>query len=112
MLAVRFKTWVESDGVAVFGDGRARLLEAIEATGSLTAAAKALGMPYRTAWKHVSHMERGVGTRLLERKAGGARGGGTRLTETGRRLLRGYRTFRRGLDKWVEARFRRFVRLA
>ncbi|MBM4041759.1 MAG: LysR family transcriptional regulator [Planctomycetes bacterium] len=109
MLSVRCKVWVEQDGQAVFGDGRVQLLEGIRDAGSLTAAAKRLGMPYRTAWKHLSLMERAYGRRLVERTTGGATGGGCRLTPAGRKLLDGYLTFRKRLDAVVTRHARRFV---
>jgi len=74
---------------AVNGDGRAALLEAIERTGSLSAAARELQIPYRSAWKHVNHMERAYGKKILDRRTGGATGGGCRLTDAGQRLLHG-----------------------
>ena len=105
MLDVRWKIWLEKDGAPVFGDGRARLLEAIADTGSLSAAARQLDIPYRTAWKHLNHMEQAYGTPLVERQAGGAAGGSCRLTPAGRRLLDGYRALCGGLGPVIRARF-------
>ena len=98
MLKVRCKVWLERDGRAVFGEGRARLLEAIAASGSLSAAARALRIPYRTAWQHVNAMEKGYGKKILRRQVGGAAGGGCRLTPAGAALLRGYQAIHEGLD--------------
>lgn len=111
MLNVRCKVWVERDGENVFGEGRARLLAAIADTGSLSAAARALGMPYRTAWKHLNHMEQGYGKKLVVRQTGGRTGGGCRLTRAGRSLLAGYQKFHEGLDELLDERFRRFVKV-
>jgi molybdate transport system regulatory protein len=110
MLSVRCKVWVEQDGKAVFGDGRVQLLEGIRDTECLTAAAKRLGMPYRTAWKHLSLMERAYGRKLVERTTGGATGGGCRLTPAGRRLLDSYLVFRKRLDAVVAKHAKRFLR--
>jgi molybdate transport system regulatory protein len=111
MLNVRCKVWLERDGRPVFGDGRARLLEALEETPSLSAAARKLRIPYRTAWQHVNAMEKGYGRKIVERRVGGAAGGGCRLTEAGASLLHGYQAFRRGLDELLEKRLRRHLRL-
>ena len=108
-LDVHCKIWIEHDGRAVFGDGRIRLLQAIADAGSLTAAAKALRMPYRTAWQHLRLMEKAYGRKLLERKTGGAKGGECCLTQAGEALLRSYARFRRGVDEMIEKRFRRFM---
>ncbi len=107
MVTVRYKVWIEAEGRPVFGDGRARLLEAIEETASLSAAGRKLGIPFRTAWKHVDHMEKAYGKKLLERHAGGPKGGGCRLTPQGHDLLRRYLRFREEMDQIIEDRFRR-----
>ncbi len=109
MLTLHCKVWVEQDGRAVFGDGRVQLLEGIREAGCLTTAAKRLGMPYRTAWKHLSQMERAYGRRLVERTTGGATGGGCRLTPAGRKLLDAYLAFRKRLDGVVAKHAPRFL---
>lgn len=106
-LKVKSKVWLELEGRPVFGDGKARMLERIDQAGSLSAAAKSLGMSYRGLWGRLREMERRLGVRLLARKAGGRGGGGTQLTEHGRELLRQYRRFRDGIDTQVDARFRK-----
>jgi molybdate transport system regulatory protein len=78
------------DDIAV-GPGKVDLLEAIGRTGSITAAARALGMSYRRAWLLVDTMNRCFRTPVVETEAGGARGGGTRLTATGERAVLHYR---------------------
>lgn len=109
MLSVQCKVWVEQDGRAVFGDGRVQLLAAIRDAGCLSAAARQLGMPYRTAWKHLSLMERAYGRKLIERTAGGPAGGGCRLTPAGGELLDSYLAFRKRLDAVVARHARRFL---
>jgi molybdate transport system regulatory protein len=99
MLEIHWKLWIERDGRSVFGDGRARLLEAIASAGSLSAGARELGIPYRTAWKHLNAMERGFGRKLVERRTGGRRGGGCRLTAAGRRVLGAYQKLRDAADE-------------
>ena len=80
----------KGDDIAV-GPGKVDLLEAIVATGSITAAAKALGMSYRRAWLLVDTMNRSFRTPVVEAEAGGTRGGGTRLTPLGADVVRRYR---------------------
>jgi molybdate transport system regulatory protein len=79
------------DDIAV-GPGKIDLLEAIGRTGSITAAARALGMSYRRAWLLVDTMNRCFREPVVETEAGGKRGGGTRLTATGAEALRRYRS--------------------
>ncbi len=73
------------------GPGKVDLLEAIATTGSITAAARRLGMSYRRAWLLVDTMNRCFKRPVVETEAGGRRGGGTRLTDTGAEALRRYR---------------------
>ena len=73
------------------GPGKADLLEAIAKTGSITAAARELGMSYRRAWLLVDTMNRCFRRPVVETEAGGKRGGGTRLTVAGAEALRRYR---------------------
>ena len=79
------------DDIAM-GPGKAELLETIAATGSISAAARAMDMSYRRAWLLVDVMNRCWAEPLVETRSGGvARGGGARVTEAGRRVLALYR---------------------
>lgn len=102
----RFNLWIEKDGEVVISRWRARLLEAIDQVGSISAAAEVLEVPYRRAWERIQEMEQGLGTKLIETEVGGSSGGGARLTEQGRALLNQFTRFANGFDKDVETRFR------
>jgi molybdate transport system regulatory protein len=108
-LTVKSKIWVELDARPVFGDGKARLLQAVAETGSIRAAAQRLRMSYRAAWGRLREMERRLGAPLAVRRAGGLKGGGSQLTPFGTELLRRYLRFRRGLNAVVDERFERAV---
>jgi molybdate transport system regulatory protein len=73
------------------GPGKVDLLEAIDATGSITAAARLLGMSYRRAWLLVDTMNRCFRKPVVEAATGGKRGGGARLTAGGAEAVRRYR---------------------
>ncbi|PTQ10288.1 ModE family transcriptional regulator [Sphingomonas oleivorans] len=73
------------------GPGKAALLEAIAEHGSISAAGRVLGMSYRRTWLLVDVMNRCWAEPLVEAAAGGSKGGGAALTETGRRVLESYR---------------------
>ena len=68
---VRSKIWLEADGHAFLGDGRYRLLEAVERKGSINAAAREMGISYRKAWSQLQAMEGSAPFPLLVRKVGG-----------------------------------------
>ena len=76
---------------AYLGPGRADLLEGIAATGSISAAGKAMGMSYKRAWGLVQALNTGFGMLLVESSRGGATQGGATLTEAGRTVLAHYR---------------------
>ena len=80
------------------GPGKADLLAAIEHEGSISGAARALGMSYRRAWLLVDAMNRCWASPLVETAMGGKQGGGARLTDMGHAVLREYR----GLQQDVE----------
>ncbi len=82
-----------SDGVKAFGPGIAQILEGIEKYGSLRRSAAEMGMSYNKAWNIVKGSEACLGCTLIERRIGGARGGGAVLTNEGRDLLTRYRAF-------------------
>lgn len=79
------------DGQGPLEDRRIRLLEQIGATGSISQAAKAMGMSYRAAWNAVDALRNLAGEALLVTQSGGSAGGGTRLTAAGERLVRTHR---------------------
>ncbi|MFM8800400.1 MAG: winged helix-turn-helix domain-containing protein [Tagaea sp.] len=73
------------------GPGKARLLTEIAASGSISAAARAMGMSYRRAWLLVAEMNAAFRAPLVEAGSGGRRGGGARLTAHGTMALARYR---------------------
>jgi molybdate transport system regulatory protein len=78
--------------VVALGPGKVALLEAVDRTGSITGAAREMGMSYRRAWKLIAAMNGDFKSPLVEKNAGGAGGGGARVTEAGFDALKRYRT--------------------
>ena len=74
------------------GPGKADLLDAIAATGSISASARRMRMSYRRAWKLVAVMNACFRQPLVDTATGGEHGGGTRLTPFGVAVLNRYRT--------------------
>ena len=79
------------DAEFYMGPGRADLLEGIEATGSISAAGKAMGMSYKRAWSLVQALNDGFGSPLVQTSRGGSGQGGASLTDAGRDVLARYR---------------------
>ena len=76
---------------ARIGPGKATLLESVRDTGSISGAARAMGMDYKRAWLLLDTLDRAFDTPVLERKTGGPGGGGAALTAFGVELLERYR---------------------
>jgi molybdate transport system regulatory protein len=98
------------DDIAV-GPGKVDLLEAIDATGSISAAARSLGMSYRRAWLLVDTMNRCFRTALVEAEAGGKRGGGAQLTRLGAEVIQRYRRIERDAARAGAVDIRALTRL-
>ena len=81
-----------------FGPGKADLLDAIEKTGSISAAAREMGLSYRRAWLMVDTMNRMFRAPLVETGRGGNARGGATLTPLGRKVRTRYRALQRALE--------------
>jgi molybdate transport system regulatory protein len=90
-IALDGSLWLQQGGHLLGGADRVALLEAIRDTGSMTRAAKAVGISYKTAWDRVQGMNNGAGRALVERSAGGVGGGGTLLTPYALALIAAFR---------------------
>jgi len=88
---VHFRLRITQGKAIAIGPGKIDLLEAIEKSGSLTSAARAMGMSYRRAWMLVDTMNRCFRAPLVEASVGGTRGGGSTLSALGRDVVRRYR---------------------
>jgi molybdate transport system regulatory protein len=85
------KLEVMTDMGAFLGDTRIRLLEAIDQHGSISQAAKHVPLSYKAAWDAVDAMNNLADQPLVERSTGGKHGGGTLLTDHGRKVIGMYR---------------------
>ncbi|HJU83423.1 MAG TPA: LysR family transcriptional regulator [Holophagaceae bacterium] len=79
------------DAEIALGPGKADLLEAIDRTGSISAASRELDMSYKRAWQLVDTMNRCFRNPLVATEVGGAQRGRSTLTESGREVLALYR---------------------
>ena len=104
-LAPHINLWVTHGEEVVLSGWRIDLLEAIAATGSISAAADQLQVNYRVAWNKIKEMEHGLGVALLETHIGGSHGGGAELTPAALEFIQRYHLLSAGLDEWVQRRF-------
>jgi molybdate transport system regulatory protein len=102
-LKLNARVWFEQGEASLAGGIEVSLLAAIEQTGSITQAAKAIGRSYKWAWDTVEAMNQLAGEALVVRETGGRNGGGTKLTERGQRLIASYRAIERAHHQFVQA---------
>jgi molybdate transport system regulatory protein len=85
------------------GPGKVELLEAIARTGSISAAARSMGMSYRRAWLLVDTVNRCFKDDLVITSTGGRGGGGAVVTPLGEEVLQRYRAMEKKAEKSVSA---------
>jgi molybdate transport system regulatory protein len=83
------------------GDDRIALLEKIDEYGSITKAAKAVGISYKTAWDTIEAINNLSERPLFIRMTGGKSGGGTRLTEEGKEVIQKYKIVQEEHEKFL-----------
>jgi 8-oxo-dGTP diphosphatase len=102
MLKIRAKSWLEKNGRFLAGEGRAGLLRRVDETGSISETAKAMGMSYRHAWGTLRDISTAAGKQVIRSTRGGADGGSTELTKTGREVLAAYEEGNSSIQTFLE----------
>jgi molybdate transport system regulatory protein len=97
------RLWIAREESNLAGRGRIDLLQRIAECGSISQAAKSIGMSYKAAWDAVDAMNNLAGEPLVQRNAGGKGGGGTLLTERGRRLVASFRLIEQEHRRFLES---------
>jgi len=105
-LEVRANIWAEVNGQVVLSAWRVQLLEAVESTGSIRAAAAQMNITYDLAWHRIDEMETALGMGLVDRQRGGPKGGCAHLTMLGCELVARFKIFAGQANEQVAARFR------
>jgi molybdate transport system regulatory protein len=101
---IHSKIWIEDEhGHVVFGEGRYRILEAVDRLQSLQAAAVELKMSYRALWGRIKASEERLGQPLVARE-----GRGSRLTTYARELMTSYQELQKRIRHEADAAFAGF----
>jgi len=88
LLTIHANIWLETDDDDVaLSRWRLELLEAVERTGSISAAAQAMNIQYRLAWNRIHEVEERLGMPLVQTTVGGRGGGGAQLTPEARIII-------------------------
>lgn len=99
---VKGKIWIACEDNTFLGYGRIILLERIKQYGSISAAARSMGMGYRHAWRLVASMNQQAPVPLVVTSTGGKGGGGARLTEEGEEAVELFWEIYRDLNNFLE----------
>ncbi|MDH7444165.1 winged helix-turn-helix domain-containing protein [Aquimarina sp. 2201CG14-23] len=87
MYHIKSRIWIEGEEGVFLGEGRIKILKAIVTEGSLSKAAKSLGMSYKKAWNLVDSINKNASNPIVITNTGGNGGGGTIITEYGIKMI-------------------------
>ena len=99
---IKSRIWIEADGDILLGNGRVNLLKAIEQSGSLSKAAKSLGMSYKKAWNLANDVNIRAQKTVIETSIGGKGGGGATLTPYGKALINAFETINENCIEFLD----------
>ena len=100
---------LSGDQIAL-GPGKVALLEEIERSGSISKAARKLGLSYRRAWTLVDTMNKSFESCLVKGSAGGKKGGGASLTPLGSKVIKTYRAMEAKAEKSIQGNWKTIKR--
>lgn len=108
-LKAHYKLWLSlKNGDGILGDGKWRLLKAIEEYGSISKAAINLEISYRKAWGDLKKVEELLGISVIEKHRGGSAGGSSVITAQGVRLIKAYTRFHNEFESFFQKSFTKF----
>ena len=91
-----------------FGKGIAELLELVDKYGTIQKACKSMDMSYSKAWKIINRLEKELGFKVLETKAGGKKGGESYLTEEAKDLLKRFSKMIKEVEDYSEKSYKKY----
>lgn len=100
--------WIECNGERFLGKGRVELLEYIADTGSISKAAKKMGMSYKKAWQMINSLNQQTRQPVVVVQTGGEKGGGSMLTEEAHQLIKYHRLLRERFAAFLKTETKAF----
>lgn len=88
MYSIKSRLWIETEQGVFLGEGRIKILKTIIQEGSLSKAAKKLGMSYKKAWNLVDSINKNALQPIVITSTGGNGGGGTKITPYGIEMIK------------------------
>lgn len=98
---IRVRCWIDLDDIKFFGPGRAELLLRIREEGSISQAAKSMGMSYKKAWGIVDQLNSMRDKPMVVARKGGEKGGRSEVTEEGLKIVEEYLKLIKKIDEVV-----------
>ncbi len=110
-LKLNYKFWIETDTeLSVLGEGKWKLLKAIQETGSLKEAVEKMGYTYRKTWESLKNIEEKLGIKLIEKTRGGEKGGYTVLTAKGEKIVEFFDKLYSEAEPHLNSRFEKLIK--
>jgi len=103
---IKSRIWIEVGDNVLVGEGRVRLLKQIDATGSLSKAAKSIGMSYKKAWTLIDAVNKSAKEAVVTTSVGGQKGGGTVITPYGKNLIQAFETINAKCWSFLDEEFK------
>jgi len=105
-MQVKVKVWIDDDANnLVFGGGKTEVLKLIDETGSISKAAKIVGMNYKKAWSHIKILENHIEDELVHTKKGRGEDSGSSLTPKAREIIETYEILQSDIKKFAQQRY-------
>lgn len=109
-IKLNYKIWLSTDNDSgIMGDGKWKILKAIQEHGSLKAATESLGITYRRTWGDLKEIEEQLGFPLLEKSRGGKDGGQSLLSSQGLKLVEAFDNLHKEVGDVMEKAFANFI---
>ena len=102
-LEIRLRCWITLEGEKFFGPGRMQLLLGIQEEGSISKAAKTMGMSYKKAWDMINDLNTRGQQPYVILKKGGEKGGGAELTPHALQVIGLFQTLNSEFQKVADA---------
>lgn len=108
---IKSRIWIECNDQVVLGEGRVRLLKSIETEGSLSKAAKALGISYKKAWQLLDSVNKSSEKPIIVTSIGGKGGGGAELTAYGKSLVTAFEEINKNCWRFLDEELKKVKEL-
>ncbi|MCF6307798.1 MAG: LysR family transcriptional regulator [Flavobacteriaceae bacterium] len=108
---IKSRIWIEADNKVLIGEGRVRLLKAIEETGSLSKAARSIQISYKKAWTMLDAVNKSAKKPVTESSTGGKGGGGAVLTIYGKELIKAFEEINKNCWEYLDTQIEKINEL-